>query len=161
MDTSLNLATSAAMSPVIGLGMWHLSAVLGGAPARLPTWANMVCENRGEDKTAANRMVRDKRFDLIAFDFSPSTSSVLSWSICRLSYSKPMPNRISDPQVLLLDADDTLWENNVYFEQAIADFIERLNHRHMSPQQVRQFLNEVERETILERGYGSHRLAHS
>src|SRR6266700_2019065 len=74
---------------------------------------------------------------------------------------KPMPNRISDPQVLLLDADDTLWENNVYFEQAIADFIERLNHRNMSPQQVRHFLNEVERETILERGYGSHSFAHS
>ncbi|HSM86428.1 MAG TPA: HAD hydrolase-like protein [Candidatus Limnocylindrales bacterium] len=65
------------------------------------------------------------------------------------------------PQTLLVDADDTLWENNVYFEQAIADFIERLNHQHMSPQEVRLFLNQVERETILERGYGSHSFAHS
>src|SRR5258708_9600268 len=72
-----------------------------------------------------------------------------------------MPNRISNPQVLLLDADDTLWENNVYFERAIADFIERLNHQHMTPQQVRLFLNGVERETILEHGYGSHSFAHS
>ena len=24
------------------------------------------------------------------------------------------------PQTLLIDADDTLWENNVYFDQAIA-----------------------------------------
>ncbi len=72
-----------------------------------------------------------------------------------------MPNPISDPQVLLLDADDTLWENNIYFEQTIAGFIERLNHRHMSPQQVRHFLFDVERETILERGYGSHSFAHS
>src|SRR5690349_24336414 len=64
-------------------------------------------------------------------------------------------------QTLLIDADDTLWENNVYFEQAIADFIERLNHQHMSPQEVRLFLNDVERETILERGYGSHSFAHS
>src|SRR5690349_20064070 len=64
-------------------------------------------------------------------------------------------------QTLLIDADDTLWENNVYFEQTIAEFIERLNHQHMSPQQVRLFLNEVERETILERGYGSHSFAHS
>ncbi|TMD53640.1 MAG: hydrolase, partial [Chloroflexi bacterium] len=24
---------------------------------------------------------------------------------------------------LLIDADDTLWENNIYFEQAIHDFI--------------------------------------
>ncbi|HET9282675.1 MAG TPA: HAD hydrolase-like protein [Candidatus Angelobacter sp.] len=65
------------------------------------------------------------------------------------------------PQNLLIDCDDTLWENNIYFERTIADFIERLNHQHMSPQEVRLFLNEVERETILERGYGSHSFAHS
>jgi putative hydrolase of the HAD superfamily len=69
--------------------------------------------------------------------------------------------RVSPPQTLLIDADDTLWENNIYFERTIADFIERLNHQHMSPQEVRLFLNEVERETILERGYGSHSFAHS
>src|SRR4051794_30766451 len=68
---------------------------------------------------------------------------------------------LSTPQTLLIDADDTLWENNVYFEQTIANFIERLNHQHMSPREVRLFLNEVERETILERGYGSHSFAHS
>ncbi|HLK52286.1 MAG TPA: haloacid dehalogenase, partial [Candidatus Angelobacter sp.] len=39
---------------------------------------------------------------------------------------------LSLPQTLLIDADDTLWENNVYFDQAIADFIERLNHKHMA-----------------------------
>ncbi|HZS27429.1 MAG TPA: HAD hydrolase-like protein [Candidatus Angelobacter sp.] len=65
------------------------------------------------------------------------------------------------PQNLLIDADDTLWENNIYFERTIADFIERLNHQHMSAQEVRLFLNEVERETIVERGYGSHSFAHS
>jgi len=53
------------------------------------------------------------------------------------------------PQTLLIDADDTLWENNVYFDQAIADFIERLNHQHLSPDEVRKFLYEVERETVL------------
>lgn len=68
---------------------------------------------------------------------------------------------LSAPQTLLIDADDTLWENNIYFERTIADFIERLNHQQMSPQEVRLFLNEVERETILERGYGSHSFAHS
>ncbi|HLY92161.1 MAG TPA: HAD family hydrolase [Candidatus Angelobacter sp.] len=67
----------------------------------------------------------------------------------------------SPPQNLLIDADDTLWENNIYFERTIADFIERLNHQHMSPRDVRLFLNDVERETILERGYGSHSFAHS
>ena len=68
---------------------------------------------------------------------------------------------LSVPQNLLIDADDTLWENNIYFERTIADFIERLNHQHMSAHEVRLFLNEVERETILERGYGSHSFAHS
>src|ERR1051325_3490781 len=63
---------------------------------------------------------------------------------------------LSPPQTLLIDADDTLWENNIYFERTIADFIERLNHQHMSPQEVRLFLNDVERENILKHGYGSH-----
>jgi len=65
------------------------------------------------------------------------------------------------PQTLLIDCDDTLWENNIYFERTIADFIERLNHQHMSPQEVRLFLNDVERENILKHGYGSHSFAHS
>lgn len=72
-----------------------------------------------------------------------------------------MTRTITGSQTLLIDADDTLWENNVYFEQAIAEFIERLNHQHLSSHEVRLFLNEVERETIVERGYGSHSFAHS
>jgi putative hydrolase of the HAD superfamily len=72
-----------------------------------------------------------------------------------------MPDPNLTPQALLIDADDTLWENNVYFEQAIADFMRMLDHQEMSPQEVRLFLNQVERETILERGYGSHSFAHS
>jgi putative hydrolase of the HAD superfamily len=57
-------------------------------------------------------------------------------------------------QTLLIDADDTLWENNVYFERAIAAFISYLDHHTYSPAQVRQALNAVERETILSHGYG-------
>ena len=57
-------------------------------------------------------------------------------------------------QTLLIDADDTLWENNVYFERAIAAFISYLNHHEYSPAEVRQALNAVERETILAHGYG-------
>jgi putative hydrolase of the HAD superfamily len=64
-------------------------------------------------------------------------------------------------QTLLIDADDTLWENNIYFEEAIANFMRMLDHQEMSHEQVRQFLNQVERETILERGYGSDSFAHS
>ncbi len=57
-------------------------------------------------------------------------------------------------QTLLIDADDTLWENNIYFERAIAAFISFLNHHEYSPAEVRQALNAVERETILQHGYG-------
>jgi putative hydrolase of the HAD superfamily len=57
-------------------------------------------------------------------------------------------------QTLLIDADDTLWENNIYFERAIAAFISFLNHREYSPSEVRQTLNAAERETILAHGYG-------
>jgi putative hydrolase of the HAD superfamily len=57
-------------------------------------------------------------------------------------------------QTLLIDADDTLWENNVYFERAIAVFISYLNHHEYSPAEVRNALNAVERETILAHGYG-------
>ena len=57
-------------------------------------------------------------------------------------------------QTLLIAADDTLWENNIYFERAIAAFTSYLNHREYSPAEVRQALNAVERETILAHGYG-------
>jgi putative hydrolase of the HAD superfamily len=55
---------------------------------------------------------------------------------------------------LLFDADDTLWENNIYFERAIASFISYLDHRVHSPEEVREHLNHVERATIKEQGYG-------
>ncbi len=62
--------------------------------------------------------------------------------------------QISSGQTLLLDADDTLWENNIYFERAIAAFLSCLDHREHSAAEVRRVLNEVERETILAHGYG-------
>ena len=64
-------------------------------------------------------------------------------------------------QTLLIDADDTLWENNIYFERAIAKFISLLDHREYTPEQVRLVLNDVERDSILKHGYGLHSFAHS
>jgi len=68
---------------------------------------------------------------------------------------------ISIRQTLLIDADDTLWENNVYFERAIADFISFLNHRERSAAEVRKILNDVERECIVSHGYGLHSFTHA
>ena len=52
---------------------------------------------------------------------------------------------------LLMDADDTLWENNIYFEQAIHSFMTFLDHSRLSHEEVRAVLDEVERLM----GYGS------
>lgn len=60
----------------------------------------------------------------------------------------------STPQTLLFDADDTLWENNIYFERAIAAFISYLDHRVHTAEEVREHLNRVERATIATHGYG-------
>jgi putative hydrolase of the HAD superfamily len=64
-------------------------------------------------------------------------------------------------QTLLIDADDTLWENNVYFERAIVAFIRLLDHHKHTPAEVRKALNTVERETILAHGYGLSSFARS
>src|SRR5499427_158070 len=77
-----------------------------------------------------------------------------------------MPTFSSNPaakgaQTLLIDADDTLWENNIYFERAIARFISFLNHHEFSGERVREVLNDVERECIVKHGYGLHSFAHA
>ena len=71
------------------------------------------------------------------------------------------PNHSDAAQTLLIDADDTLWENNIYFERAIARFISFLNHHEFSAEQVREVLNDVERECIVKHGYGLHSFAHA
>jgi putative hydrolase of the HAD superfamily len=59
------------------------------------------------------------------------------------------------PQTLLVDADDTLWENNIYFERVIADFISLLDHQTHTPAEVREHLNRFEHQTIAAHGYGT------
>src|SRR6266581_233568 len=71
------------------------------------------------------------------------------------------PSNSDGAQTLLIDADDTLWENNIYFERAITSFISFLNHHQYSPEQVRAVLDDVERECIVSHGYGLHSFAHA
>jgi putative hydrolase of the HAD superfamily len=73
----------------------------------------------------------------------------------------PRSDNFNGAQNLLIDADDTLWENNIYFERAIARFISFLNHHEFSSEQVREVLNDVERECIVKHGYGLHSFAHA
>ena len=64
-------------------------------------------------------------------------------------------------QTLLFDADDTLWENNIYFERAISAFISYLDHRVHTTEEVREHLNAVERQTVAQHGYGLKSFRHS
>ena len=56
---------------------------------------------------------------------------------------------------LVFDADDTLWENNIYFERAFDDFCAFLDHSTLTPRQVREILDEIERVNVKINGYGS------
>jgi putative hydrolase of the HAD superfamily len=58
-------------------------------------------------------------------------------------------------QHLIVDADDTLWENNIYFEKAFDDFFDYLGHSHLSAQEVRDVLDEIEVANARVHGYGS------
>jgi putative hydrolase of the HAD superfamily len=55
---------------------------------------------------------------------------------------------------LLIDADDTLWENNIFFEKTIDKFIGQLEHLGYTLEYVRHILNETERRNIRQHGYG-------
>ncbi|HYO83950.1 MAG TPA: HAD family hydrolase [Bryobacteraceae bacterium] len=62
-------------------------------------------------------------------------------------------------QHLIIDADDTLWENNIYFEQAFDDFISFLDHSTLSPDEIRAILDEIELANIKAHGYGAQNFA--
>ena len=55
---------------------------------------------------------------------------------------------------LLIDADDTLWENNVFFEKVIDDFISLVESCGYTRAYIRHILNETERKNIRQHGYG-------
>src|SRR5262245_22426838 len=59
-------------------------------------------------------------------------------------------------QFLIIDADDTLWENNIYFERAFEEFVDFLAHSSLSPQGVRTVLDDIEAANAKIHGYGSH-----
>ena len=63
--------------------------------------------------------------------------------------------RVAGRQFLIVDADDTLWENNIYFERAFDEFAEFLAHSKRSPREVRDVLDEIESVNIETHGYGS------
>ena len=71
-----------------------------------------------------------------------------------MSSATNVPEVRHSHQTLLIDADDTLWENNVYFERAIVSFISFLDHKVHTVEEVREHLNACQRATIAAHGYG-------
>ena len=57
-------------------------------------------------------------------------------------------------QTILIDADDTLWENNIFFEQTIDRFLSHLDPLGFTREYSRHILNETERRNIRQHGYG-------
>jgi putative hydrolase of the HAD superfamily len=59
----------------------------------------------------------------------------------------------------MLDADDTLWENNIYFLQVTEEFVRALLPFGVDPESARTSLFETERKNIPTFGYGSRAFA--
>jgi putative hydrolase of the HAD superfamily len=58
-------------------------------------------------------------------------------------------------QHLIFDADDTLWENNIYFERAFDEFCEYLDHSSLTPDEIRAILDDIEIVNNRVHGYGA------
>jgi putative hydrolase of the HAD superfamily len=65
-------------------------------------------------------------------------------------FSRPMSR-----STLLLDADDTLWENNIYFLEATERFLEEVEQFRIERTEAARLLTETERKHIPSYGYGS------
>ena len=58
-------------------------------------------------------------------------------------------------RTLLIDADDTLWENNIYFERVATEFLDRLAARGVPRHRAEELLWQIEQRNVKITGYGS------
>ena len=65
----------------------------------------------------------------------------------------------SSALTLLIDADDTLWENNIYFLEVTERFAEELERHGIPGEQARAELTNTERRNVPIHGYGSRAFA--
>lgn len=62
---------------------------------------------------------------------------------------------------LIIDADDTLWENNIYYEACQADFASLMAEQGFDPREADRTMAVVERERVPEVGYAPEEFARS
>ncbi len=80
----------------------------------------------------------------------------MCWSKFRFVWRRELSDEAAvTRQHLIFDADDTLWENNIYFEQAFDRFCEFLGHSSLTPDEIRAVLDEIEIENNKVHGYGA------
>jgi putative hydrolase of the HAD superfamily len=60
-----------------------------------------------------------------------------------------------EDQVLVFDADDTLWENNARFERVVAAFLDRLERPTLDRAEARAVFDDVQRANAGVHGYGT------
>jgi putative hydrolase of the HAD superfamily len=60
-----------------------------------------------------------------------------------------------EPRTLLIDADDTLWENNIYYERVTTEFVAALAARGIAAHRAHETLWATEQRNIKITGYGS------
>ena len=66
------------------------------------------------------------------------------------SHAEPPPRGLT----LLIDADDTLWENNIYFDEVVAQYVAFVERHGGRAEDARAKLLEIERERTKRFGYG-------
>lgn len=62
---------------------------------------------------------------------------------------------------LIIDADDTLWENEIYYEQCISDFGALMAEMGFDREEAERTVDEVEHERVPLAGYGPHEFSHN
>ena len=58
-------------------------------------------------------------------------------------------------EILLIDADDTLWENNRFFEETIGRYLDLMEKEGLEREAVRSRLDQIEKKNIPRLGYGT------
>ena len=64
-------------------------------------------------------------------------------------------------KVVLIDADDTLWENNIYFEQVRTQYLDWMKHLGCDPEKVSRTFDVIERKNVRLNGYGGENFVQS
>ncbi|MEA3375407.1 MAG: HAD hydrolase-like protein [Chloroflexota bacterium] len=62
---------------------------------------------------------------------------------------------------VIIDADDTLWENNIYYEECLAEFTALMAQEGFDPHEAEETMSAVERERVPEVGYAPEEFARS